>query len=534
MASRAFSGGRNLVITGFMGTGKTSVAKKVAEYLGMPHIDMDQMIEERVGVSISELFTSPGEAFFREEERKLCQELASPASLVIATGGGALVSPANREAFLQEGNVVICLDCEPGELMRRLEKVEDRPLLEGGQRRERIQSLLAQRRVAYAQIPLHIDTTSLTVEEVAGQLISLYERGTGWGEGAVAVKTPASVYDIVLQNGALERAGELLSEREIGPRVAIVSDSTVGRLYAPLVSENLVKAGLFPSTIEMPDGEAFKALETVRTLYDSFIELGLDRASGIVALGGGVVGDVAGFAAATYMRGVPLVQIPTTLLAMVDSSVGGKVAVDHRRGKNLIGAFKQPELVIADPEVLATLPEEEFLCGLAEVVKHGVIGSPALLYHLETKGAEELDWMLWEAVKVKVDVVEEDPFEKGRRAILNLGHTFGHALETLSEFRLRHGQAVSVGLTVAAGVALHLGLCREGFRSRLLDLLQKLELSMTYQDFEPERIWQAMAMDKKRRGGKLRFVLPKRIGEMVVTDEVPERVVLEELAKARE
>ena len=534
MASRVFSGGRNLVITGFMGTGKTSVAKKVTERLGMLFADMDQVIEERTGVSISELFASPGEAFFREEERKLCQELASPASLVIATGGGALISFPNREAFLREGNVVICLDCEPGEIIRRLEKVEDRPLLEGDHRRERVESLLAQRRAAYAQIPLHIDTTALMVEEVADQVISLYERGTGWGEGAIEVKTPTFTYEIVLQNGALEQAGELLSQREIGPKVAIVTDRTVGRLYAPSLEKSLAKAGLFPSTIEMSDGEAFKTLETVRTLYDRFIELDLDRASAIVALGGGVVGDVVGFAATTYMRGLPLVQVPTTLLAMVDSSVGGKVAVDHPRGKNLIGAFKQPELVIADPAVLATLPEEELLCGLAEVVKHGVIGSPALFHHLETRGTEELDWMLWEAVKVKVGVVEEDPFEKGRRAILNLGHTFGHALEALSDFRLPHGQAVSVGLGVAAGVSFRLGLCQERFYSRLLDLLRKLGLPTAYRDFEPERIWQAMAVDKKKRGGKLRFVLPKRIGEMVLTDEVPEEVVLEELAKARE
>ena len=316
--------------------------------------------------------------------------------------------------------------------------------------------------------------------------------------------------------------------------MALVTNPTVGGLYAPVVVESLREAGFDPLVVEVPDGEAFKTLDTVRSLYDRFVDGGLDRASPVFALGGGVIGDTAGFAAATYMRGVPLVQLPTSLLAMVDASVGGKVAVDHPRGKNLIGAFHQPELVVVDPDVLATLPEGEFRVGLAEVIKAGVIGSPALFEHLERRGAEPLEWVIGEAIRVKAAVVEEDPYERGRRAILNLGHTFGHALEVLSSFSLRHGEAVAVGMAIAAEVAVRLGLCESSVRERLIALLRQFGLPTACKGYEPEAIWEAMATDKKRRGQRLRFVLPRAIGRVVVADDVPKELVLEVLERMGE
>jgi len=316
--------------------------------------------------------------------------------------------------------------------------------------------------------------------------------------------------------------------------VAVVTNPTVGDLYASTVVASLREAGFEPFICQAPDGEAYKTLDTVRSLYDQFVAGGLDRYGAVLALGGGVIGDMAGFAAATYVRGVPLVQLPTTLLAMVDASVGGKVAVDHPRGKNLIGAFKQPELVVIDPLALATLDEAEMRSGWAEVIKAGMIGSPSLFEQLEEREDEPSLPVIAEAIRVKVAIVEEDPYEKGRRAVLNLGHTFGHALELLSGFTLRHGEAVSVGLVAATRTAVALGLCDETIEERLAALLQRFGLPTRYQGYEPREIWEAMATDKKRRGKKLRFVLPQALGQVMVTDQVPKPVVLEVLERLKE
>ncbi len=520
----------NVVITGFMGTGKSKVGLEVAYRLGREFLDMDTLIEQRVGMTIPEIFAQRGEGFFRRQERQLCQELAQRRGLVIATGGGALIPEENRQALGASG-LLVCLNCDGGEILRRLAQAEDRPLLDVSDRRECIETLLGERREAYSRIPHQIDTTSLTVEEVVGRMIELL-KSEAVAE-RIAVRTPAGGYQIHLGKGLLARVGELARQQGLGGRVALVTNPTVGDLYAPTVVVSLRKAGLEPVICQAPDGEAYKTLDTVSSLYDQFIIGGLDRYGAVLALGGGVIGDLAGFAAATYMRGVPLVQLPTTLLAMVDASVGGKVAVDHPRGKNLIGAFKQPELVVIDPLALATLDEAEMRSGWAEVIKTGVIGSPSLFKQLEERGDEPSLPLIIEAVRVKVAIVEEDPYEKGRRAVLNLGHTFGHALEVLSGFTLRHGEAVSIGLVAAARTAVALGLCDETVEGRLVALLQRFGLPTRYEGYEPVEIWRAMATDKKRRGKKLRFVLPRAIGQVEVSDQAPQAVVLEVLERLR-
>ncbi len=524
-------GGANVVITGFMGTGKTCVGREVARRLGYEFVDMDALIEQRLGMSIPEIFATHGEGFFRAQERQLCQELADRRGLVIATGGGTLVADENRRV-LSAGSLLVCLTCEVGALVQRLSQVKDRPLLAGPDRGQRINALLAQRREAYQRIPCHIDTTKLSVEEVAERVLELLKGDAGKQE--IPVRTPPRGYQVHIGRGLLTCVGELARQRGLRGKAALVTNPTVGRLYGPAVIESLRKADFDPLVIQLPDGEAFKTLDSIRLLYDQFADGAMDRTSPVFALGGGVVGDTAGFAAATYMRGVPLAQLPTTLLAMVDASVGGKVAVDHPRGKNLVGAFHQPELVLIDPDVLATLPKEEFKAGLAEVIKAGVIGSPSLFDHLEQKGSEPLGWVIGQAIRVKAAVVEEDPFETGRRAVLNLGHTFGHALEVLSGFSLRHGEAVAIGMTLAVELAMQLSLCDKAVKERLLAILQRFGLPTSYQGYEPGEILAAMAMDKKRRGAKLRFVLPKAIGQVTIIDDVPTQLVLEVLERMKE
>jgi 3-dehydroquinate synthase len=306
-------------------------------------------------------------------------------------------------------------------------------------------------------------------------------------------------------------------------------------LYAEKIAALLPVARI----VEIPDGEEHKTLNTVRAVYDQLIDAQLDRQSTIIALGGGVVGDLAGFVAATYLRGVPFVQMPTTLLAMVDASIGGKVAVDHPRGKNLIGAFKQPRAVIADLDMLATLPAAEWRSGMAEAVKHGMIGDAELLGRLD---ASRGDWK-WEvgnwierAIRVKVSFVERDPFERGERIKLNLGHTFGHAFEKLSDYHLRHGDAVAIGLVCAARLAHRLQMCDAKLVERIEALLHHIGLpTRVPREMPAEKIIDAMQADKKRVGGHLHFILPRAIGDVVIVDNVARQdvsAVIEELRDA--
>jgi len=338
------------------------------------------------------------------------------------------------------------------------------------------------------------------------------------------VNIATGAYDVHFAPGLLGRVGELLRGAGLAGKVALISSPTVAALYGQKVLASLRAAEYAAQAIEMPDGEAQKNLGTVATLYDACLAAGMERGDTVVALGGGVVGDTAGFAAATYMRGLPFVQVPTTLLAQVDASIGGKVAVDHPRAKNLIGAFYHPRLVIADPQALETLPPEEYRCGLAEVVKAAVIGAPRLFAHLEKSGAEPLAAIVAQAIAVKVEVVVADPYERDRRATLNFGHTVGHGVEAVSNYRLRHGDAVSVGMVAATRMAVALGYCPVEIERRLRNLLRRFGLPVTMTGVAPGAVWQAMAADKKRRGGRLRFVLPREIGEVVIADDVPEEV----------
>lgn len=324
----------------------------------------------------------------------------------------------------------------------------------------------------------------------------------------ITVESPEGRYDIRIQQGTL------MTFVPPGKSCAVVTNTTLAPLHG-----HALAARLGAPLITMPDGEQYKTMQTVESLYNQFIAAGLDRSSTVIALGGGVVGDTAGFAAAIYMRGVPLVQIPTSLLAMVDSSVGGKVGVDVPQGKNLIGAFKQPQAVLIDPDVLRTLPAQEWRCGMAEVIKHGLLADPRLLerdLHTPERAAE----LVARAVQVKVDVVQRDPFEKGERAHLNLGHTFGHAVERVTAYRVPHGEAVGMGLAAAARLSARLGLCDAGLVEHVETILSEIGLPIRTGGLDPAALWEAMATDKKWQGGRSRFVLMRDIGQPVIVDGV--------------
>ena len=538
---------RNIILTGFMGTGKTAVGREIAARMGRPFVDLDDLIVQRAGKSIPEIFAQDGEPAFRALEAAICGEMAAPAGLVIATGGGAVVNPANREA-LAAGGTVICLEADLETILQRVGRGDDRPMLASPDRVARIRELLAARAEAYAALPYHLDRTHLTIpataERVMGIAAGLPERGhvlTVRDEGRTTndetdtssfVIRHSSGYNVLIAGELLHQAGHRILAAGLRPgRCAVVTNPTVGGHHLPALVAALNDVGFEPIVFHVPDGEAYKTLATVGGLYDHFAEARLARSEPVIALGGGVIGDMAGFVAATWLRGVPFVQIPTSLLSMVDASVGGKVAVDLPAGKNLVGAFKQPELVLIDPTLLNTLPVGEFRSGLAEVLKAGIINDPALFERLATGGGRttnderpttsDLVGMIADAVRVKARIVERDPYEMGDRAWLNLGHTFGHALELLSSYTLRHGDAVALGMIAAAEMSAALGCCDVDLPPRVRAAIERLGLP-TRHAFEPAAALAAMGTDKKRRGRSLRFVLIRRIGEVFVADSVPE------------
>lgn len=336
-------------------------------------------------------------------------------------------------------------------------------------------------------------------------------------EFRLPVTHPTGQYDVIVGTNLLSRIRKLASI--IGP-MAVVTDSNVGPLYSQQIDGA-------DCVITVPAGEQYKTLATIQTIYAELLAAGLDRKGTIVALGGGVVGDMAGFAAATYMRGLDFVQCPTSLLAMVDASVGGKTGVDLPQGKNLVGAFKQPTAVLADIATLPTLPPEEFAAGMAEVVKHGLIANPNLLESVQSP-VSNLQALITDAIQVKRDVVQEDPFEQGRRAVLNLGHTFGHAIEQVSHYAVRHGEGVAIGLVAASNLSARLGYCSSDLQSRIEAVLTKLHLpTRVPANLPTSALYQAMGSDKKKAAGRLRFVLLRDVGDVFVTGDVAETAVIE-------
>ncbi|MFZ1059172.1 MAG: 3-dehydroquinate synthase [Candidatus Rokuibacteriota bacterium] len=349
-------------------------------------------------------------------------------------------------------------------------------------------------------------------------------------------------YPILVWVGALRSVGERLAALGAGRRTALVSDRSVMALHGPVVIESLRASGFSVAEIRVPEGETAKTLAVAERCWDDCLAAGLDRTSTLLALGGGAVGDLAGFVAATYMRGIPFVQLPTTLLAQVDASIGGKVAIDHPRAKNLIGAFHQPRLVVVDPSVLSTLPDAEFRSGLSEVVKHGIVLDAAYFADLEAhvreilaKDLPTLERIIAGSCRLKGRVVEADEREGGPRAALNYGHTVGHALEAATSFsKWLHGEAVSLGIAAAALIAQRLGMADAETVTRQVGLLKALGLPVMFSGPAPDAVVQAIARDKKARDGKVPFVLAPRIGEFRLVFDIPPDAVLSVLGKMQE
>lgn len=507
--------GEHLLIYGPPASGKTQTGSLIAERLGLPFYDLDERIETEAGKTIAEIFAEDGEAGFRSRERAALEQVLNGGGAVIALGGGALVDPENRRAAEARGRV-LCLRASFETIMKRLGTGSGgRPLLDGDTR-DQLASLLERREDHYASFSDQVHTDALSQEDAAWEAMIILGRFhvTGMGEG----------YDVYAAPGRLVDLGATLVRQGLKGPAAVVSDENVAGLHLEPVVKALRAADFKVHPIVIPAGEANKTLDAVQHLWEGFLDGGLERRSTVVALGGGVVGDLAGFAAATFLRGVRWVVVPTTLLAMVDAGLGGKTGADLARGKNLVGAFHPPALVYADPLTLNTLPNVELRNGLAEVVKHGVIGDPQL-FDLCRQGlhriVENLDVIVRRGMAVKVRVIREDPYERGRRASLNLGHTLGHAIETASDFRIRHGEAVAIGMVQATRLSERRGIAERGLAGEIQRVVEGIGLPGSIPEgLDEARLRAAMGFDKKRSGGKARLVLPVRIGEVITGVEL--------------
>jgi shikimate kinase/3-dehydroquinate synthase len=536
--------GRSIVLVGLMGAGKTSIGRRLAARIGLPFRDADAEIELAAGCTISELFERFGEREFREGERRVIRRLLAGDPLVLASGGGAYMDPETRAAIRHDA-ICIWLRCRLPTLLRRVAGRTSRPLLNDGDPEEVLRRLIEMRHPVYAEADIIVDCGDENPETTTTHVLDALLAWRRPRRLSLALSTNS--YDVVVGENLIARAGALLAPVLPQKRAMVVTDEHVGRLHLPALLAGLAETGFETGHVTVPPGENSKSLETFGAVTDALLDWGVERRTAVIALGGGVVGDLAGYAAASTLRGLPFVQVPTTLLAQVDSSVGGKTGINTRQGKNLLGAFHQPRMVLADTSALATLPARELRAGYAEIAKAGLIGDAAFFTWCEANGSavtggdqEAQAEAIMRACAFKAQVVGDDEREEkpsNGRALLNLGHTFGHALEAeLGYGTILHGEAVATGIGLAFQLSARLGLCGMEEAERVIAHLAAVglpaELSMLNRRFSTARLISHMRKDKKTRDGRLTFVLVRGIGQAFTKSDVPEAELIGVLREA--
>ena len=509
---------RPILLTGFMACGKSTVGRAVAEAAAIPFLDLDDALEQRAGMPIPQIFEQQGEVQFRRLERQVLSEaLEAEGPRVIATGGGALLDRQMRLHALQSA-VVISLRASPQTVLERAARDDGRrPLLQHADRRY-LEGLMSLRETSYAESHVQLDTDAAPVEKLVDEVLKT------WRRDPIAVAAGLDSYRVELTDG--QGPARAVEGLESTSSVLLISDANVDPLFGASYRSSLSEAGHSVSTFLLAPGEEHKNPDTLRKLWEFALERELDRRSWVIGLGGGVVTDVAGFLAATWMRGVRWMSFPTTMLGMVDASVGGKTAVDLGPAKNCVGAFWQPKRVVCDVNHLTTEPERGYISGLAEAVKTGLLGDANLLDLLENESAavlrrdpEVLESVVRRAIRVKARVVSLDQRESGVRACLNLGHTVGHAIEACGGFgRYTHGEAVSLGLVAALRIGERLGHTPAPLARRAEQLLSRLGLPTDLSREPLNEVAKLLIHDKKRRGSHVRFVFTPNPGEYCFQD----------------
>ena len=546
-----------IYLIGPSGSGKTSTAARVADLLAWAWVDTDALVEQASGRSVSAIFRSAGESDFRRLESEALAQTARMERVVVATGGGSCERPENVQLMDTHGWLV-SLVVSPEIAYQRMtaateastgldspsaleeEIAAQRPMLAGGQPLARLRWLHVRRSRQYEQADDIIVTNDLAPEEVAARIVAgLVARGLLAGPDSatsaisrkVEVATQASYHAMVAWR-ALASLGSRLAELGLPRRLHVVADAVVARLYEPAVMSALLAADFDPLVYRVPSGESSKSRDELFAIYDWLAERRAERSEAVISLGGGVVGDLAGFAAATYLRGLPFVQVPTSLLAQVDASIGGKVGINHPHGKNLLGTFYQPLLVLTDPATLLTLPARQRTEGWAEVIKHGVALDADYFETLEREAEallslqpEPLTRIIARSVSLKVHVIEADERERdgGRRHLLNYGHTIGHAIESVAGYGIwLHGEAVAAGMMAEAALGLRLGISSPELVTRQAALLARYGLPTRLDGLSASALLFACLWDKKVRDGRTRWVLPTELGQATLVADVAE------------
>ncbi len=548
----------HITLTGFSGTGKTAVAHLVAKTLGWEAVDADDVIEAKSGRAVPDIIHEDGELAFRKVEAATFAELASRQRVVVAAGGGAPVYEPARRAIVEAG-LVILLQASPAVTEARVAadaKMRARPLRgdsSGVARR------MDQRAAVYSQADFTLETDVMTAEEVADEIVHLYQ---AYGERAfdrpgrveqlartptvlppiidapdatTIIRTVSGEYPVYAQWGALDRLGDYTKRATNARRAFLISDEAVLAQWGETAISSLREAGIETATITLPPGDASKSIQQTGRTYDWLASHRAERRDTIVALGGGMVCDFAGFVAGTYLRGMPVVQAPTSLLAMVDASIGGKTAVNHAGAKNIVGLFYQPRAVVADVATLKTLPRRAMVEGMGEVIKHALIRDPELLDLLEQRLADIMalepdltTQVIARNMAIKGAVVSEDERETGGvRELLNYGHTLGHAFEAAGGYEaLLHGEAVGAGMIAAAEIGRRIGVTPPELVERQRALIERAGLPVRPpKGIDRARIRAALALDKKIVAGGQRWVLLEDVGRPVVRSDVPTSVV---------
>jgi shikimate kinase/3-dehydroquinate synthase len=569
-------GRRSIVMVGLMGCGKSSVGRRLAMRLGLPFVDADEEIERSAQKSIVEIFEDHGETYFRDGERRVLARLLNDGPQVIATGGGAFLNAETR-AKIREAGVSVWLRADLPVLMKRVTRRDTRPLLRTADPEATMRALMEARYPVYAEADLTVESRDVAHDLIVTEVLDglrrhplmhapdgapppframpadagILSRGVSAALAhvrqpealplrTVDVPLPGRAYDVLIGPGLVPKAGALVAERLGRRRCGIVTDSTVASFHLATLEASLREAELHAGTLVLPAGERTKSFRELGPLCEGLLAMGLERGDLVVAFGGGVIGDLAGFAASILRRGVRFVQVPTTLLAQVDSSVGGKTGINTAQGKNLIGTFHQPSLVLADTGVLTTLPARQMRAGYAEVVKYGLLGDAAFFGWLEANwrglfgnDGAALASAIETSVRAKAAIVLRDETETGDRALLNLGHTFGHALEAWTGYssRLLHGEGVAIGMALATRLSERQGWCPAGTADRVTAHLAAVGLPTRIGDIpgrEPpdaDALMAAMAQDKKVKDGRLTFIMVRDVGAAFVTRDLePETV----------
>lgn len=528
-----------IVLIGFSGAGKSTVGRALSSAMGWRLIDVDAEIERHAGYSIPKIFTHQGETEFRRIERGQLRQALATDACVIATGGGAVADDAAwaDDALGNPKTLTVLLEASAKTLYQRLTDQQnadpqgtERPMLAGDDPFGRITELKRRRESWYRRADIVVPVERRSVDEI-GAMIAGAARG---GARSIELSAPGGQSTIHVGDGVSGSLGEVIDGTwPRAQRVWIIADENVATSHLRHVASSLNDADVHAQTITFPAGEGSKSLDGASALYDELLSKGIERTDVLVALGGGVAGDLVGFVAATVLRGVGFVQVPTSLLAMVDSSVGGKTGINHATGKNLIGAFHHARHVLVDPMYLTTLPDREYRSGWAEIIKHGLIepstpaGESGLLdlitenvTLLADRRSPLIASIIARNVEIKASVVEADEREAGLRAILNFGHTIGHAVEA-SGYRLLHGEAVAVGLVGAMRLGVAMGRIPEVRADEMAELLSEFGLPTTFQG-DRQSILELMGRDKKRVAGEQRWVVPSGGGGVAVVSGVAE------------